>query len=93
MTTPDNMTFETSLDLLIATSITCLRNDNRKLRRAIEIAISYRALSPTSEPAISSQELELLGAWLIPPTAVFMRAAAEADERDLIENQKRRIGQ
>ena len=81
------------MDLLIATAITCLRNDNRNLRRAIEIAISYRALSPTSEPAISLQQLELLGAWLVPPTAVFMRAAAEVDERDLTENHKRRIGQ
>jgi hypothetical protein len=60
------MNFEDALDLLIATAITCLRNDNRKLRRAIEIAINYRELSPTTPPAISLQQLELLGAWLPP---------------------------
>jgi hypothetical protein len=62
------MNFEDPLDLLIATAVTCLRNDNRKLRRAIEVAISYRELSPTSAPpAISLQQLELLGDWLAPP--------------------------
>jgi hypothetical protein len=66
MTTAD-INFEDALDLLIATTVTCLRNDNRKLRRAIEVAISYRELSPTSAPAISLQQLELLGDWLVPP--------------------------
>jgi hypothetical protein len=68
MTAPDKMTFETALDLLIATSITCLRNDNRKLRRAIELAIHYREFSPTTPPAISLEQLEILGSWLVPPT-------------------------
>jgi hypothetical protein len=62
------MNFEDALDLLIATAVTCLRNDNRKLRRAIEVAINYRGLSATSAPpAITLQQLELLGAWLVPP--------------------------
>ena len=58
------MNFEVALDLLIATAITCLRHDNPKLRRALEIAINYRELFPTTPPAISLQQLELLGAWL-----------------------------
>ena len=61
------MNFEDALDLLIATAITCLRNDNRNLRRAVEIAISYRELSPTTPPAISLEQLEILGSWLVPP--------------------------
>jgi hypothetical protein len=61
-----DMDFAGALDVLIATAITCLRNDNRKLRRAVEIAINYRELSPTTPPAISLQHLELLGAWLSP---------------------------
>jgi hypothetical protein len=60
------MNIEEALDLLIATAITCLRNDNRKLRRAVEIAINYRELSPTRPPAISLQQLELLEALLSP---------------------------
>ena len=55
------MNFEVALDLLIATAITCLRHDNPKLRRAVEIAINYRELFPTTPPAISLQQLELLG--------------------------------
>ena len=47
------MNFEVALDLLIATAITCLRHDNRKLRRGVEIAINYRELFPTTPPAIS----------------------------------------
>jgi hypothetical protein len=62
------MNFEDALDLLIATAITCLGNGKPKLRRAVEIAIHYRELSPTSPPAISLQQLELLGVWLAPPT-------------------------
>ena len=58
------MNFEVALDLLIATAITCLRHDNPKLRRAVEIAINYRELFPTTPPAISLQQLELLGDWL-----------------------------
>ena len=58
------MNFEVALDLLIATAITCLRHDNHKLRRAVEIAINYRELFPTTPPAISLQQLEVLGAWL-----------------------------
>ena len=58
------MNFEVALDLLIATAITCLRHDNPKLRRAVEIAINYRELFPTTPPAISLQQLEVLGAWL-----------------------------
>ena len=58
------MNFEIALDLLIATAITCLQHDNPKLRRAVEIAINYRELFPTTPPAISLQQLELLGAWL-----------------------------
>ena len=58
------MNFEVALDLLIATAITCLRHDNPKLRRAVEIAINYRELFPTTSPAISLQQLELLAAWL-----------------------------
>ena len=53
------MNFEVALDLLIATAITCLRHDNPKLRRAVEIAINYRELFPTTPPAISLQQLEL----------------------------------
>ena len=44
------MNFEVALDLLIATAITCLRHDNHKLRRAVEIAINYRELFPTTPP-------------------------------------------
>ena len=62
------MNFEDALDLLIANAITCLGNGKPKLRRAVEIAIHYRELSPTSPPAISLQQLELLGVWLAPPT-------------------------
>lgn len=51
------MNFEVALDLLIATAITCLRHDNPKLRRAVEIAINYRELFPTTPPAISLQQL------------------------------------
>ena len=58
------MNFDDALDLLIATAITCLRHDNPKLRRAVEIAINYREFFPTTPPAISLQQLELLGAWL-----------------------------
>ena len=58
------MNFEVALDLLIATAIARLRHDNPKLRRAVEIAINYRELFPTTPPAISLQQLELLGAWL-----------------------------
>ena len=58
------MNFEVALDLLIATAITCLRHDNPRLRRAVEIAFYYGELFPTTPPAISLQQLELLGAWL-----------------------------
>jgi len=71
-----DMNFEVALDLLIATAITCLRNDNRKLRRAVEIAINYRELSPTTPPAISLEQLELLRAWLSPkPTGIGVGAS------------------
>ena len=56
--------FDDALDLLIANAITCLGNGNPKLRRAVEICIHYRELSPTSAPAISTQQLEILGSWL-----------------------------
>ena len=61
------MTFEDSLDLLIAVAITNLRNSNPKLKRAVEIAIHYRELSPTTPPAISLEQLEILGSWLVHP--------------------------
>ena len=64
--TADSMNFEDSLDMLIASAITCLGNGNPKLKRAVEICISYRELSPISAPAISLQQLEMLGAWLAP---------------------------
>ena len=60
--------FENAIDLLIANAITCLGNGNPKLRHAIEIAIHYRELCPTSAPSISLQQLEMLGAWLAPAT-------------------------
>lgn len=60
------MNFEDALDLLIANAITCLGTGNPKLRRAVEIAISYRELSSTSAPVISLEQLNLLGAWLAP---------------------------
>ena len=44
------MNFEVALDLLIATAITCLRHDNPKLRRAVEIAINYREFSQQRPP-------------------------------------------
>ena len=44
------MNFEVALDLLIATAITCLRHDNPKLRRAVEIAINYRELFQQRPP-------------------------------------------
>lgn len=56
--------FEVALDLLIANAITCLGSGTPRLRRAIEICIRYRELSPTSAPAVSTQQLEILGAWL-----------------------------
>ena len=62
------MNFEDALDLLIATGITCLRNSNPKLKRAIEIAISYRELDPTSPSAISLEQLDTLQRWLVRPT-------------------------
>ena len=40
------------------------QHDNPKLRRAVEIAINYRELFPTTPLAISLQQLEVLGAWL-----------------------------
>ena len=61
-----DMTFADALDALIATSITCLRNSNPRLKRAVEICINYRELSPAGGPAISLQQLEMLGAWLCP---------------------------
>ena len=61
MSTARDMNFEHALDVLIATSITCLRNRDSKLNRAIEIAIQYRELSPnTRAPAISAAQLEAL---------------------------------
>ena len=55
-TTPA-MNFEVALDLLIATAITCLRHDNPKLRRAVEIASRHhRELSnnaPRHFPAVT----------------------------------------
>jgi hypothetical protein len=59
-----DMNFEDSLDVLIATSITCLRNRDHKLKRAIEIAINYRSLSPASARAISLEQLDALQKWL-----------------------------
>jgi hypothetical protein len=58
------MNFDDALDLLIANAITCLGSSNPKLKHAVEICIHYRELSPTSTPAISMEQLELLGAWL-----------------------------
>jgi hypothetical protein len=57
------MNFDDALDLLVAHAITCLGH-NPKLKRAVEICIQYRELSPTSTSAISMEQLELLGAWL-----------------------------
>jgi hypothetical protein len=47
-----DMDFAGALDMLIAASITCLRNRDYKLKRAIEIAINYRSLSPAPLPRI-----------------------------------------
>jgi hypothetical protein len=87
------MNFEEALDLLIATAITCLRNDNRKLRRAIEVAINYRELSPTSAPpAISLKQLELLGAWLVPPPPTG-RGDAEEERFEEMMRRRRQFGE
>jgi hypothetical protein len=65
--TPD-MNFEDALDMLIATSITCLRNHDHRLKKAIQIAINYQALSPTPHiPAISLEQLDALQRWLASP--------------------------
>ena len=76
------MNFEVALDLLIATAITCLRHDNHKLRRAVEIAINYRELFPTTPPAISLQQLELLGDWLSskPPEKCVLGVGASSNK-------------
>jgi hypothetical protein len=82
------MNFEDALDTLIVAGITCLRHHDIKLKRAIEIAINYRELSPnTKAPVISAEQLDALQRWLAP-----MGVAAEADERAKIEDRKRRIG-
>jgi hypothetical protein len=44
------MNFEVALDLLIATAITCLRHDNPKLRRAVEIALITASFSQQRPP-------------------------------------------
>jgi hypothetical protein len=83
------MNFEDALDTLIVTGITCLPSHDARLKRAIEIAINFRELSPnTKAPAISTEQLAALQKWLAP-----MRVAAEADERAEIEDRKRRIRQ
>ena len=76
------MNFEVALDLLIATAITCFRHDNPKLRRAVEIAINYRELFPTTPPAISLQQLELLGDWLSskPPERCVLGVGASSNK-------------
>ena len=62
------MDFAGALDMLIAASITCLRNRDYKLRRAIKIAINYRSLSPApvASNTISLEELDELQKWLAP---------------------------
>ena len=78
------MNFEAALGLLIATAITCLRHDNPKLRRAVEIAINYRELFPTTPPAISLQQLELLGDWLFFPVRRGLLCPIRTSSPDLL---------
>jgi hypothetical protein len=79
------MNFEDALDLLIATSITCLGNGKPKLKRAVEIATSYRELSPTSAPSISVEQLDALQMWFGAAggfsAASLFHVSVDADER------------
>jgi hypothetical protein len=71
-----DMDFARALDMLIAASITCLRNRDYRLKRAIEIAINYRSLSPApvASNTISLEELDELQEWLAPCGATASNA-------------------
>jgi hypothetical protein len=59
------MTFEQSLNVLVATGTAQLvgGKDDLRLRRALQVVVNYLALSP-EPPVVTAEQIALLEAWM-----------------------------